>query len=434
MAIWRATLLGLAISLGCVLPAIAAPYNTVRAQDFLGSDWMQGPFHRVAVTAHNNGQVNRYTVETRHGIHMINGTDQTRAFIREINAAEDLKHKSTVGMAGTALKNRVVNLVKTPVRVVKAVGDRIDTVNSVEDAVLLAPRITIDLGGKLINGAGEMIYTGNRLLKSDGDGTKCQGLGNCLSKAGEDVLSGMNSVAGKHNSARKLHARYGTDSETRNPILKREVDRLAYAEAYTKTSAKLFAPNTGLSDFDTYRMGVRFYNNSELVAGYKDAYRARNQQTERLEARGIHPGLLKAFQKNENYTKKERVALIDSLERFGPIANIGPFIEDAAKANTVYEAKSFVDRYHYLSQLQTRRGIHNFTGTSMPIAVTRGGHHILTLKADYLNWTAQTGNAVADLARLRKSEIHILGHASPDFKRRAQSHGVKIVEVHNNPQ
>ena len=425
---WRTISLGIITSLIFGMTASAAPQSIVSAQDFLGAQWMESPLHRVLPQARNNGLINSYTIQTHHGTFTIDGTDQARAFIREIKTANALRQRSTVGAVGSALTGRVATLIKTPIDVVEAVGDRIDTVSSVKDAVLLAPRTTIDVGGKLIDGAGEMIYTGNRLLKSGG-GTKCRGIGNCISEAGEDVFSGFNSIVGKHNAARRLHAQYGTDSETRNPILKREIDRLAYAQSYTKTGVKVLAPDTGFSELDTYRRGVGFYNNSETLAGYKDAFKPRHQQIERLEARGVHPELIKAFYANDAYTKKERVALIDSLERLRPSINLTPFIEDAVKARTPYEAKSFTQRYNYLSRLHATHGIHDFTGTSSPIAVTSHGDHILALKADYVNLTPQADMMLTQLSQFRNAQIHILGHSSPDFKHRAQSRGIRVVEV-----
>ncbi len=430
----RRVLLGFILSLAWGGLSYAAPYNTVPAQDFLGPDWMQSPVHRVLPRATNNGQINTYVIETHHGVFHVKGTDQARAFIREIDAAAQLRHKSTPGMVGSALKSRVVNLVKTPVETVKSVGKRIDSVSNAQDAILLAPRTVIDVGGKVLNGAGEMVYTGNRLLKSaSSGGTKCQGLGECLTDAGEDILSGMNSVAGKHNSARKLHARFGTDSETRNPILKREIDRLAYAEAYTKTGFKLFAPNTGFTELDTYRQGVGFYNNSELVANYQDAYRRRDQQRDDLIARGINPDILNAFYKHKIYTKKQKFELIENLNQLGPQANITPFIQDAITARNVYQAKSFADKYAYFARLKSTRGIYNFKDGPLPsqgpIALMSDGHHVLAIKADLLSWTPQTDKAITHLAQHPKSELHILGHASPELKQRAQVKGVKVIEL-----
>lgn len=429
----RPALTTFAISLNMGVIANAAPVNTVPAQNFLGPDWMDSPIHRVAPDATNNGQINTYIIETEHGVFHVKGTDQARDFIREIDAAHTLKQKSTPGMVGSALKSRVVILVKTPVKTIKSVGNRIDSVRNVEDALLLAPRTVIDVGGSVINGAGEMLYTGNRLLKSAGGGSKCQGFGDCISDAGEEILSGINSVAGKHNSARRLHARFGTDSETRNPILKREVDRLAYAEAYTKTGFKIISPNTSYADLETYRRGVGFYNTGNIVANYQDAYRKRNEQRDDLLARGIDADVLRVFYKHKIYTKKQKFSMIENLNQLGPDTNLTPFIQDASAANTVYDAKSFADKYAYFARLKTTRGIHDFKDGPLkahgPIAITVDGHHVLPLKADLLGWSPQTDKAVSYLAQFPKSELHILGQASQELKQRAQSKGVRIIEL-----
>lgn len=429
----RRGICGLITCLAFGTVSYAAPLSRVPAQNFLGPEWMESPIHRVSPQAINNGQINTYVIETYHGVFHINGTDQARAFIREIDAAHVLEHKSTAGMVGSALKSRVVNLVKTPIQVVKSVGNRIDAVDDVEDAILFAPLTALDVGGTIINGAGEMIYTGGRLLKSAGGGSKCQGLGDCLADAGEDVLSGVNSLTGKNNSARKLHARFGTDSETRNLILKREVDRLAYAESYTKTGFKLFAPKTGFSELDSYRQGVGLYNNSSLVADYEDAYRKRDKQEEALLARGLNQDILSLFYKHKIYTKSQRFGLIESLNQLGPYVDLTPFIQDAITAQTVYEAKSYVDKYSYFAWLKENRGIYGFEDSPIralgPIAVMADGHHLMSIKADLLDRTTQISSIVTYLAQFPKSEIHILGQASPELKQSANGKGVRVIEV-----
>ena len=71
-------------------------------------------------------------------------------------------------------------------------------------------------------------------------GTKCQGFGGCTSKAGRDIWSGFNSLAGKHNAAKEIHYTLGTDPYTDNQVLQRQVDRLAYADAYTSTTDQIW--------------------------------------------------------------------------------------------------------------------------------------------------------------------------------------------------
>ena len=408
-------------------PVTAQQNRVLLSENFLGREFMQGPLHSVESTTHNDGQANHYRVNSRHGTHMITGTDQTKAFIREIYTADALRKKSTVGTIGSAAGNRVLNLVKAPVKLVGAVGDRLNTIGSVEDAILIAPRTALDVGEKLVTGAGEMVYTGGRLIKGvGGSGLRCDGLGNCLNEAGKDILSGLNSVAGKHGAARRLHAQYGTDSETRNPILKKEIDRLSYAQAYTNAGLRLFAPDTGITDLDDYRDAVGYYNSGQTVSKYRDARKPREEQKDRLAARGVPQSLIQAFYKNDNYTKRERLDLISNIETLGPHINLAPLVGDAAKASSPYAAKGYTAQYAYLAGLSQAYGLMDFTGTTSPIAITSNGQHILTRKADYLEWTPATAQDVAQLSRLRNPEFHVIGHASEEVKHRAQSQGVRV--------
>lgn len=433
MNVLRQTYLALILSLGWAATCNATPQNTLNAQDFLGAEWMQGPYHRVAPQTINNGQINQYIIETNHGQFTIDGTDQARAFIQEMNAVETLKEKSVVGAAGNAVRRRVVSLIETPIEVVEGVGNRIDTVDSVEDAVLLLPRTGIDIGGQLLNGAGEMVYTGNRIVRKAGGsvsgGAKCDGFLNCLSEAGEDVFSGFNSVVGKHSTARRIHAKLGTDKHTRNPYLKKEVDRLSYVESYANTAIRFLAPPTSIDELETYRSVVGNYNGGELVSNYKDAFKPRNEQRDRLIARGVDAELLAKFKDNDNYTKSERLALLGSLETFGPQINLKALIKDAVNADSYYSAQSFVEQYAHLATINAERGIANFEGMAMPVAMTADGSYIVTLKADYLDLSAESEVLLAEVAQKPNSELHILGHTSDDFKSRAQDQRIRVLEI-----
>ena len=89
---WRTISIGVITSLIFGMTASAAPESMVSAQDFLGAQWMESQLHRVDPTARNNGLINSYTIQTHHGTFTIDGTDQARAFIREITAADQLRH------------------------------------------------------------------------------------------------------------------------------------------------------------------------------------------------------------------------------------------------------------------------------------------------------------------------------------------------------
>jgi len=227
--------------------------------------------------------------------------------------------------------------------------------------------------------------------------------------------------------ARKLHAEFGTDDETQNKILQREVDRLSYTRAYTKTGIRLFLPDKGVETLDDYLDAVGFYNNGETVAHYTDRHRPREDQKERLEDRGLPRELIRTFYRNPSFTNRGRISLVDSLERFGHEANIEPIIERASLVTTQYEAAAFEHRYRYLAAVFATNNFQAFNDTS--IMTTQDGRHIQTIMADYLNWAPMTENMTQNLSSFRNSEIHVLGLASPEFKRSAHSKGVRVFEV-----
>ena len=65
----------------------------------------------------------------------------------------------------------------------------------------------------------------------------------------------------------------------------------------------------------------------------------------------------------------------------------------------------------------------------MPVAMTADGSYILTLKADYLDLSAESEVLLAEVAQKPNSELHILGHTSDDFKSRAQDQGIRVLEI-----
>ena len=409
------------------IPEPTTSPTTLSAEEFIGPQWMESALHRVSPEVHNNGRINRYTIETHHGTFTIDGTNEARMFIHEITAAQELKQRSTSGALGSAVQERVVNFVKTPIDVIGSLGDRIETVSSVEDAILLAPKTTMDVGEQMIKGVGEAAYTGKRLLKKVGNGTKCEDPQDCIAEISSQMLTGINGFTGKNRMARKLHAEFGTDNETQNKILQREVDRLSYTRAYTKTGIRLFLPDKGIGALDGYLDVVGFYNNGETVAHYTDRHRYREDQKERLKDRGLSRELIRTFYKNPSFTNRGRISLVDSLERFGDTANIEPIIQTASLVTTQYDAAAIEHQYRYLATVFADNNFKAFTNTS--VVMTQDGRHIQTIKADYLDWTDRSSDYIAPLTPYEKAEIHILGQASPGFKRNANQQGIMVVEI-----
>jgi len=260
-------------------------------------------------------------------------------------------------------------------------------------------------------------------------------VGVCIQKAGEDIWSGINSLAGKHNASRRLHASLGTDRETRNKNLKREIDRLSYAEAYTGATFKFIIPNAELNYLSGYQRGIGYYNNGEFLAEYEDAHRGRNRDKDMLRNRGVSQETIDQLYANEAFTNKDRTNLSQALSALGPTPYLSDFVNNAALAPSPYAAQNKLVIYQYYARLAQSGTLANFVAGPSILAQRKDGTLILPFAADYIQWSPDAAIAVQNSARTAQShgqraEIHVLGHASQTFKNNSQRLGVNVIEFH----
>ena len=408
----------------------------LRSSNFLPPELMISAHHRVRPFVRNDGIANTYSIETPHGEHLIQGTEQTKIRIFEIQATEKLRDKTIIGAIGKSTKNRTVNLVKTPIRIVEGVGDRIDAVENAQDALFFIPENTGYLLGKLAKGVGQLGATGVRIVKGARN-TSCSGL-DCVADFGEDAWSGVNSLVGKHNAARRLHQQLGTNPETRNKDLQREINRLSYAEAYSGTAYKV-GLGTGYANIDYFSplvTGVGYVNNGEFLGSYEDAHKLRNRNKDRLEQWGVEEEDIRTLYSNESYTKSMRAEINELLASFGTPTTRARLVKIAKDAGTPYIAYQNLVTLRYLAQESETGNISQIAPESSgAVGVRRNGTIVLPYAADYLQLTPQSEKSLQYMSMLRNqspqyraSEIHVIGKASPEFKVKAQSIGIIVTE------
>lgn len=424
----RRALLGIGL---LAFSASAQAQMSVNAAQYLGADYMQSPHHRVMPQAQADGVMLTYHIETPYEQVSITGTEQTKIRIREIHATEALRRRSTGGAILGSAKDRTTNLVETPFRLGKGLISRAGDISNAQDAVLFIPEQVGGLAGNLLEGAGELGVTALRVTKGAA-GTKCSGFG-CVEKAGSDIWSGVNSLAGKHNASRRLHAEFGTDPQTENKAYRKQIDRLAYANAYTGTSLKLGMGQAGIDYISPAFTGVGYINNGEFVSGYKDAHRQKNFEKDTLKQWGAHPSAIENFYRNTAYTKTQRRRLFSALNALPDKTFAVRLFHDAADLTPRYKAENHIAVYDYMASLAASGdAVTYLSQTTNPVIITRDGTAIWPVYADYLTASPQLTASLETLSRQhRKSELHILGHASPEVKQRARRMGVLVVEWPN---
>ena len=412
---------------GVVAHAQTPQLRTVNAAQFLGPEFMQSPYHRVEPMALSAGYMLQYAIQTPYERVVVTGTEQAKQRIREIHATETLRQRSTGGAILGSAKDRTTNLVETPYRVGKTLVNRAGDISNVEDAVLFVPEQVGQAGARLLNGVGELGVTALRITKGAA-GTKCSGFG-CVEKAGEDIWSGFNSLAGKHNASRRLHAEFGTDPQTDNKAYRKQIDRLAYANSYTGTTIKLGAGQAGIDVISPAFTGVGYVNNAEFVGGYEDAHRQKNREKDAYRSWGADPRAIEDLFSNDAFTKLNRRRLFNALDAIPDKPFAVRLLHDVAKSPSRSHSQSQLALYDYIAALTQRGEVAAYVNSASPLLTSRDGTLILPIYSDYLGSSPQLTTALQSLrVQSPKSALHVLGYASPEAKQTARQLGVQVVE------
>lgn len=419
-------------------PPVASIATTqdVDANRFLGAEFMQSSLHSVDPMATVDGPMLRYTLRTADETIRVIGTEQTKTFIREIQATEALRQRTVIGTMAGAAKDRTTNLVSTPYRLSKVLVDRAGDIDGAEGALLFVPQQVGGIVGDLLNGLGELTVTGVRISKGAA-GTNCSRIG-CVEKARDDIWSGVNSLAGKHNAARRLHSEFGTDPDTQNVAYRREIDRLSYAEAYTSTTIKLGAGQAGIDYLSPAFVAVGYVNNGEFIGQYEDAHRQRNFEKTTLLSWGVAPRKVDGFYQNKAFTKQHRRRLFAALDALPDKAFAVDLFRAAADTRLRYEADRHVAAYSYIAELSKSGKIASYAAatsnslTPQPLIVAHDDTVIWPIYADYLTATPAINAALDYLAsRSGSGAVHVLGRVSKEVAQQAYDLGIEVVELPN---
>ena len=408
------------------------PSQALHAADFLGAENLQSAYHSVDPQALTNGMATIYNITSADGVARITGADAAFRYIKEVEATEMLRARPTLNMIGKSAFNRTTNLVRTPLRTLNSIGESAAEIETLEEAILFIPTGVGQVGIDLIKGVGELGFTVVRVANKAAN-AKCQGLGACLEAAGDDIWSGLNALVGKNRSSRRIHKSVGTNFESRNKVLQKQVDRLSYAEVYTGTAYKFALANAGIDILSDYQSGIGWFNNGESVVTYEDRHRGRVRDKASLESWGLTPPEIDTLYRNTTFTDGERARLVAVISKLDRAEDKARLAREVIDFNSPYLIEARLQTYDYLVHLSSRGELQNFAPNApAPIIVTSDQTYIFPVSADYLQWSPQTAAPLDYLTQIeatQNAEIHVIGSASERFKQVAQRRGIKVLEL-----
>lgn len=371
----------------------------LKASTLLSPDLLKSNLHTVDETVPNDGLVNRYSVQSVFGVFKADSTPAVKQLIHEISAIAAMKKVATKSTATAS--------------VVQSGKNTIDAVAN----LVTEPRATLAGAatgmGTLFNRATEVI---GKRKTTDAEDSKVEQL------------------IGKSKSKGMMANTFGVSVYSMNPVLQKELDRLAWADYLGGISvglAQSAVPDIAgklLTASGTARLLKNVINTtpaSELWVRNKN----------KLAAMNVPPDTVQLYLNNPYFSPELQTVMVEALETLQGVANRELFITVSLQANsyemagTITEIASMAAGYHKnIAPLQ------GFSPMARVVqASARNGAVVVLFPADHLLWSAKVADIASWLVESRKMQdktsafqIWILGDFSNKARTELQSMGWEI--------
>ena len=405
---------------------------------FIQDDCGQICPYRLDENTFNDGRSNHYKVVYGDHIFIRQGTLETLDLLNEIEAISLLRDIDTIEVAGSVVWERTAQLATTPYAIGQSIYKRFGEADTLEDKILLIPEGTVNATKNLIKGTKEIGVTGLRLTDNVSH-THCEGM-DCLVNMTEDVWYGVNTLTGKHKDARALHRLYGTEYETQNPLLKREIDRISYISSLTDTSFKYGLGVAKIPAIAEPSTALGYYRNASFLSRYEDSRKQETAHKARLRDLGLDEKLIAAYYGNSafarvarNYLTEDLLALIDSVD-------ITQAITEVSALSSRYEAHGHGQLYAQARNLNAATASSRIESFENGLRlITNEGQISLLLKSDYLLWTKELETALQNSSRQqattdagRPLHLHVIGSVSDTVQGNMKRLGVHLYQIPAN--
>lgn len=385
----------------------------LKAKDLAPNLTLSGQLFRVEERVPTDGLLAAFTIQSDFGEIKATGPGMLEIRLQEIKALEELEKIKTsdafvAGVEKTAKDagKAVSNIAEDPVGTVKGIPSGV---------------------GRFFERAARQAKTGwqqlEDLQKKKEEGTSA-GSAEVAVQAGKAVGKAAVNVLGYEEQRRNLAKELRVDPYTTNPILKKQLDDIAWAS---------FAGGLGINTLARQIEGGKLVTTtafaSELVWD-KSPGDIKVWIDKTLRRIGISQDKVDRFLRHPNYTLSMQAELVMALDQLTGVSNRPDVIELALTAESEEQARfimssvSMLSRYHKkyepISKLKVQ-------GTTM--AVDKKGELIVPGPVDYVSWTERVANFAnrEDLSSKKRS-LWLMGIASAKASSNFKKLGWKVHE------
>jgi hypothetical protein len=372
--------------------------------EVLGTGPATGPSYRLAPTVGTVGYLNEFHMSSEYGDFEAGSDAMLRRLVREMKAIAALEEISTSEAYGEALKQAALG----SVRGVRAlVTEPVATVKAVPTAVF-------------------------NIFSRVSEGVKTKVHGDKTGYEDSSMAQALQMSTYKRDYAKQL----GVDVYSSNPVLRKQLDSVAWAAAaggFTVSAASMTtggAAATALSsarNIDVAQNIVAAEPPAELMIRNRDA----------LKHMGIDEKLAAQFLAQQQFSPRAKTILIAALaampatrgkENVLAVALGAPDERTAILYQQIAELlNGYDERVAKITEIRRQN--------RLVIARDVRGKTVLPAALDYVIWNKQSASAVVELARAMKlapggdqCEMWITGTASARFKTESAARGIVVRE------
>lgn len=379
--------------------------QTLSASAILPADMLSGPHYKVRDRVVTYGYMHSFVVDSDYGVFDVTGDLALRKLIREIGAIASLQEVKK----GRAFVDGVKTAASKPVEFgANLITDPVDTVSGVPKGIAA-------------------------LFQNVKTGLTTQ------SDAGQDskMAQAMTVSANKRELARNL----GVDVYSRNKVLQKELNSVAWATALGSLSVSAALAPVGGAAVAAVSASRGAQQLNDLVNEYPPQ-RLREMNQQKMDAMSIPPDVALRFLDSQVYTPTERTAIVESLDALSGAKGREVFILQVLSAEDEESTDYFVHVAEMLKWYHTAVSPIREISVYGPMifAHTGNGTAFIPLPLDCAMWTEKSSQRVPAAVNAykamnpgtKKMECWVTGTVSKMAKEEGSKIGLKAVEKVEN--
>jgi len=389
------------------------PRQGLQLQDFLDESQIKGELYRIDDEVASDGFWNIYTMVTDFGTFAVHGTILLEERIQEIAAIAELRRQDEVTLVAQGAGEWAVDTGKSLYRVARHPDDTVEGI---------APGIQ-RVFGQIQRGLHREQEKAEKAKEDQSSESSVS-----IDQAGKTGLRISEMVLTVPKYKRRWAKELGVDPYSRNPLLQRELEKVAFLEASGHFAAGVAAP---------VPMPVGMAVRMSDVVWTEDPDKIETLNESRLAEIGVGEIVSRNFRLNEYFTLTRQTYFVEMVHRLRYVEGISRLVDMASLADSEELAVFFTECVHMMEQFhrQESKLLEVIPETPLVAALVEGNRVVDFFPADYVFWSGELQQRVNTVSQILEEnypsaqlELWMSGRASEQTRRRMESLGWTLRE------